>query len=90
MLRCCCVVLQFNSRAGNTVISVVNNLATRNTPDPYVYVLSGCIPVEGQIDLKALTFFNNFCRQDESSLEKQIAYRQLTIKSDSSVSWLTP
>ena len=31
----------------------------RNTRDPCVYVLSG------QIDLKALAFFNNFCRQDE-------------------------
>ena len=28
----------------------------KNTPDPAVYVLSGFIPVEGQIHMKALTF----------------------------------
>ena len=58
-----------------------------NTPDPAVYILSGFIPVEGQIDHKALTLFNNICRQDNSSTEKQLAYRQLLLKGESSHSW---
>ena len=38
--------------------------------------------------MKALTFFNNICRQENSSREKRIAYRQLTLKDDKSCSWL--
>ena len=60
----------------------------KNTPDPAVYILSGSIPMEGQIDLKALTFFNNIYRQDDSSLEKQVSYRQLLNKKECSASWL--
>ena len=44
--------------------------------------------MEGQIDLKALTFFNNICRQDNSSLEKQASYRQLLHKNEGSASCL--
>ena len=58
-----------------------------NTPDPAVYILSGFIPLEGQIDHKALTLFNNNCRQDNCSTEKQLAYRQLLLKGESSHSW---
>ena len=58
-----------------------------NTPDPAVYILSGFIPVEGQIDHKALTLFNNICRQNNSSTEKQLAYRQLLLKDGNSHSW---
>ena len=43
--------------------------------------------MEGQIDHKALTLFNNICRQDNSSTEKQLAYRQLLLKGESSHSW---
>ena len=50
------------------------------TPDPAIYVLTGFLPVEAQVDMKILTFFNNICRQKEDSLEKRIAYRQLTVK----------
>ena len=60
----------------------------KNTPDPAFYVLTGFIPVEGQVDLKILTFFNNICRQTDDSLEKRIAYRQLTVKDSNSCSWL--
>ena len=40
------------------------------------------------MDMKILTFFNNICRQKEDSLEKRIAYRRLTVKENSSYSWL--
>ena len=38
--------------------------------------------------MKALTFFNNICRQEDTSREKRIACCQLTVKDDKSCSWL--
>ena len=32
-------------------------------PDPAVYILTGILPIEAQIHIKALTFFNNVCHQ---------------------------
>ncbi|CAG2186181.1 unnamed protein product [Mytilus edulis] len=52
-----------------------------STPDPAVYILSGILPVEAQIDKRALGLFNNICNQDESSTEKQLARRQISVKS---------
>ncbi|CAG2193476.1 unnamed protein product [Mytilus edulis] len=57
------------------------------TPDPSIYILSGFLPIEAQIDQKALILFNNICRQDNSNLEKKLAIRQLTVKDQSSNSW---
>ena len=34
-------------------------------PDPAVYILTGILPIEAQIHIKALTFFNNVCHQGE-------------------------
>ncbi|CAC5396291.1 unnamed protein product [Mytilus coruscus] len=47
------------------------------TPDPAVFILSGILPVEAQIDKRALGLFNNICNQDESSTEKQLARKSL-------------
>ena len=58
-----------------------------NTPDPAIYIISGVLPIEASIDTKCLTLFNNICRQDDKSVEKQLAYRQLHIELDSSSSW---
>ena len=33
--------------------------------DPAIYILTGIIPIEAQIHIKALTFFNNVCHQGE-------------------------
>ena len=41
--------------------------------------------MEGQIDHKAVKLFNNICRQDNRSTEKQLAYRQLLLKGESKV-----
>ena len=60
----------------------------KSTPDSAVYVMTLTIPVEGQTELKALTFFINICRQNDSSLEKQISHRQLPSKTEDSNSWL--
>lgn len=50
-----------------------------NRPDPAVYVLTGILPIEGQIHIKALNFFNNICNQVDDSVEKQIAKRQIEV-----------
>ena len=51
-----------------------------NTPEPVVYVLSGILPMEAQIHIKTLTMYNSICLQDDSVVEKQLAYRQLSVK----------
>ena len=60
-----------------------------SAPDPAVYILSGLLPIEAQIDQKILTLFNNICRQDDNSLEKSIALRQTIVKDNNSNSWFT-
>ena len=52
-----------------------------STADVAVYVISGFLPVESQIDKKILTLLNNVARQNITCtpVEKQIAIRQLTI-----------
>lgn len=55
--------------------------------DPAVYILSGAIPLEAVIHSRALTLFGSICRLDESTKEKRLARRQLSVKSDSGNSW---
>lgn len=52
-----------------------------------MYVLSGILPIEAQIQIKVLIFYCNICHQDENSLEKRLARRQLTVKDMNSHSW---
>ena len=56
-----------------------------STVDVDVYVISGFLPVEGQTDKKILTLLNNVAQQDDTSVEKQIAIRHLTIKNEKAV-----
>ncbi|VDI59380.1 Hypothetical predicted protein [Mytilus galloprovincialis] len=56
-------------------------------PDPSVYIMSGILPIEAQIDQKSLNLFNNICNQNENHLEKKIARRQLIAKNQESNSW---
>ncbi|VDI46248.1 Hypothetical predicted protein [Mytilus galloprovincialis] len=51
-----------------------------SAPDPSVYIMSGILPIEAQIDQKSLNLFNNICNQNENHLEKKIARRQLIAK----------
>ena len=68
------------------IIKQLLSLPTR-CPDPAIYILTGILPIEAQIHLKALVFFNNVCHQEESSIERRLAVRQLTVKVDSSNRW---
>lgn len=45
------------------------------------------MPVENQIQVKILNFYNDICNQSESCLEKQLARRQLSVKTMNSNSW---
>ncbi|KAK3089516.1 hypothetical protein FSP39_004221 [Pinctada imbricata] len=57
------------------------------TADPAPYILSGVLPIEGIIHLKALSLFGSISRLDDSAIEKRIAIRQLSVKSHKSPSW---
>jgi hypothetical protein len=52
----------------------------KNAPDCAVYILTGIWPIELQIQYKTLIFYNNICNLIDSSLEKEIARRQLSIE----------
>ena len=68
------------------MIKQILSLSTR-TADPAVYILSGLLPVEAQIHIRALGLFNNICNQAENSVEMTLARRQLIVKSNESNSW---
>lgn len=59
----------------------------RNVADPAIYILSGLMPIEAQIHVKALTLFGNISRAPKTSTEWRIAERQLQVKSSNSHSW---
>ena len=59
-----------------------------NVEDFAVYIISGTIPVEGTIHKRALILYGNVCRLDSSSVEQQVADRQLSIETMQSNSWL--
>ena len=52
-----------------------------------VNILTGILPIEAQLHIRALGLFNNICIQLESSIEKSLARRQLLIKNNESASW---
>ena len=64
------------------ILALPNSVA-----DIAVYILTGILPIEAQIHIRALGLFNNVCRQAEDSSEKALARRQLLVKPDSSTSW---
>ena len=57
------------------------------TADPAVYILFGTVPIEATIHKRALILFGNITRLAPESVEKQVAYRQLSIKGHKSNSW---
>ena len=57
------------------------------TADPVLYILTGLLPIESQIHIKALNFFNNICLLSEETVEKRLARRQIAIKTSKSASW---
>ena len=72
----------FQKRMQKRILS----LPTR-TADTAVHVLSGILPVEAQIHITALELFSSICNQADNSIEKNLARRQLIVKSNESSSW---
>ena len=58
-----------------------------NTATPVIYLLLGCIPIEGQIHIQMLTFFASILRKP-NTIEYNIIMRQLALKDLSSNSWV--
>lgn len=58
----------------------------KTVANPAVYILSGTIPIEGQIHKRILTLFGNICRLD-NAIEKDVIRRQLSVKSMKSCGW---
>ena len=57
--------------------------------DPSPYILSGLIPLEGVVHIRALNLFGNICNLPDTSIEKQLACRQISIKPLDSHSWFS-
>ena len=73
----------FHKKCLKQLLSLPTNVAT-----PVIYLLTGHLPIEGQIDKKVLIFFGNITRQSQENLEKQTVYRQAFVKSVGSNSWV--
>lgn len=54
---------------------------------PAVYLLSGALPLEGQIHIKTLTFLASMLRH-QNSLEREVLLRQVAMKDLESPSWV--
>ena len=59
----------------------------QNTPDCAIYLLTGFLPIEIQIEKKALILYNNICNLGDNAIEKDLARRQLSVKKNNSNSW---
>jgi hypothetical protein len=58
-----------------------------NTADMAIYILTGVLPAEAQIEKKAMIHLGALCRLPPDSAERRIAYRQLCVKSRNTNSW---
>ena len=50
---------------------------------PAIYVLNGAVPklpIESVVHKRALVLYRNICRLEESSIQKQLARRQLALR----------
>ena len=55
-----------------------------NVADPAInYILSGLLPIEAEIHIKALTFFGSITRSEDTSIEWRLAERQLQVRDGS-------
>ncbi|MCG8048991.1 MAG: reverse transcriptase domain-containing protein [Candidatus Thiodiazotropha endolucinida] len=68
------------------IMKQVLSLST-TVADPAVYMLSGTLPAEAMIHKRTMSLFGNITRLSKSSIERQLAERQLEIKTFRSKSW---
>ena len=55
--------------------------------DPDIYIIARALPVEAIIHTRTLSLFGSVSRLDESSFEKIVARRQLSIKEYGGNTW---
>ena len=58
-----------------------------NTGDPAIYILSGMLPIEAEIEIRAITLLGNILCGSKNTTEWKITERQLKIKNLESNSW---
>ncbi|VDI15537.1 Hypothetical predicted protein [Mytilus galloprovincialis] len=68
---------QFHKKMIKQILSLA-----KNTADPAVYILSGSLPMEAELHLKALSLYGNITRADRSTIEWRLAERQLHLKTN--------
>ncbi|CAC5384795.1 unnamed protein product [Mytilus coruscus] len=75
---------QFHKKIIKQILSL-----SQQTADSAIYTVSGMLPIEAEIHLKALTLFGNITRANKTSVEWRLAesLRQLQLKSHTSKSW---
>ena len=73
---------RFNRKFLKLILSLPVNVA-----DSAVYILTGTLPVEAVLHKRVLTLFGNICRLPQTSIGRQLADRQLSVKSYGSHSW---
>ncbi|CAC5388658.1 unnamed protein product [Mytilus coruscus] len=70
-------IYQFHKQTIKQILSLA-----KNTADPAVYILSGSLPIEAELHLKALSLFGKITRADKSTIEWRLAERQLQLKTN--------
>ena len=76
------LVENFQKKILKQILSLPTSVA-----DVTIYILTGILPIEAQLHIRALGLFNNICNQPDDSIEKSLARRQLLLKNDQSSSW---
>jgi hypothetical protein len=61
----------------------------KTVADPAIYIISGMLLIEAQVDIKILSFYGNVTRQEKVSIEWQLAERQMNFKVLNSNSWFS-
>ncbi|CAC5361050.1 unnamed protein product [Mytilus coruscus] len=67
--------------------SKANNFSPTCVADISVNILTGILPIEAQVHIRAFGLFNNIYNQPDDSVEKSLEKRQLIIENDESSSW---
>ena len=73
--NCLKQIENFQKKMLKQIISLPPNVA-----DIAVHILTGVLPIEPHIHIRALSLFNNICHQSESGVEHMLAKRQLRLK----------
>ena len=72
------------------VFSIIPEFRVDIKTSPAVHILTGILPAEAMIHKRLLALYGSIYRLSDDSVEKQIGWRQLSIKSYSSHSWFVP